>query len=683
MKRIIYLSLLSLVIILSSCGKENPDFTLLNTPETINSDLETAALLVAEAISDHDLATTLNQLLEAGFEGDTELLWSTMLNEKLPSGKSVESQLAQVYAKQTGLSLDKASIKVRGLSQSLPRLQIALRAAPEGWNPKNPTLVAFSPEGIEETEIKQIKAFDIKGKSTLLDAQSAPTEPVLVIGLNERSDDKGKPLKEQTQTTFQTQVFLPDHLVDKCRVVSVEDILLHDDHEPWHKGKPELWLQVNGGNTPAIDLFKGRFRDIEEGKRKTYNRHIVDWCPAIEGDLLGFLWFEQDSGVEITISPFLKGKVEFDELGVAVEAGVTFSFKIKDGDDEVGKQAIGKASGRLAGTKALVTRAPGDIEWDTLLEFDAADVSPPPPPLDPDPDNDGIDTEQEERLKQENSSLYGCLNPNDEDSDNDGLHDGNEHFIWHTSPCSPDTDLDGLRDGLETRYSCLDPNVPDANRDADNDGLSNRDEVMQGLDPCHEDSDGDGFSDDVDLCPLTPSQSNSDMDGDGIGDACDVDADGDGCNRFYDADDFDPSVFCTTISSAISEETLEIMFDERLQDPRLSFLLEGESWPDCELCSPSMTVFVDGEARYTLNAEQFNLSAEDGFASASAVMVDLDKDGIEDIAIGAALAQNSEGMDAAGQVLLLSGKDGFELARIEGAQEGLMLGKAFYQNISD
>src|SRR5207247_6173725 len=59
-----------------------------------------------------------------------------------------------------------------------------------------------------------------------------------------------------------------------------------------------------------------------------------------------------------------------------------------------------------------------------------------------DPDRDGLTNLQE---------FQEGTDPNNPDTDADGLSDGDEVNIYHTNPLLPDTDGDGIPDGVEVR----------------------------------------------------------------------------------------------------------------------------------------------------------------------------------------------------------------------------------------
>jgi len=104
-----------------------------------------------------------------------------------------------------------------------------------------------------------------------------------------------------------------------------------------------------------------------------------------------------------------------------------------------------------------------------------------------------------------------CSDPNNPDTDGDGLTDGEEVLKYKTDPCNPDSDGDGVSDGDEIRNG-TDPNDPYDGRgapkaalpvqpppqdpstmDSDGDGLSDADEARYGTDPNNADTDGDGL----------------------------------------------------------------------------------------------------------------------------------------------------------------------------------------------
>lgn len=59
-----------------------------------------------------------------------------------------------------------------------------------------------------------------------------------------------------------------------------------------------------------------------------------------------------------------------------------------------------------------------------------------------DSDGDGLDNETETKLG---------TDPNNWDTDNDALSDGDEVLIWKTNPLNPDSDGDGFKDGEEVK----------------------------------------------------------------------------------------------------------------------------------------------------------------------------------------------------------------------------------------
>lgn len=113
-----------------------------------------------------------------------------------------------------------------------------------------------------------------------------------------------------------------------------------------------------------------------------------------------------------------------------------------------------------------------------------------------DNDNDGLTNSQEEEMS---------TDPENADTDGDGLLDGAEVNQHGTDPLNPDSDNDGLSDGDEINNYNTAPNNPDT----DGDGLTDGEEVNDiGTSPTDPDTDGDGLNDDVEVSggtdPLDP-----------------------------------------------------------------------------------------------------------------------------------------------------------------------------------
>jgi hypothetical protein len=127
----------------------------------------------------------------------------------------------------------------------------------------------------------------------------------------------------------------------------------------------------------------------------------------------------------------------------------------------------------------------------------------------------------------------GESDPQNTDSDNDGLSDGEETGCNQlpgggggagSDPLNPDSDGDGLNDGLEVEIG-----TNPTEGDSDGDGVADGEEFFAGGDPGGGgpvDSDGDGVSDDQETINGTDPNA-ADSDGDGVDDG-DEDLDGDG-----------------------------------------------------------------------------------------------------------------------------------------------------------
>lgn len=170
-----------------------------------------------------------------------------------------------------------------------------------------------------------------------------------------------------------------------------------------------------------------------------------------------------------------------------------------------------------------------------------------------DNDKDGLTNREERELG---------TDPENPDTDRDGLNDGDEVKKYFTNPLSSDTDGDGLLDSDEINKFLTDPNKVDTdddgltdyeeiskyltnpiNSDSDNDGLKDGDEIkIYHSNPMKQDTDDDGLSDYNEIMVYKTNPLSIDSDGDRLSDydeimtyktnPLDSDSDGDGLSDY-------------------------------------------------------------------------------------------------------------------------------------------------------
>lgn len=148
-----------------------------------------------------------------------------------------------------------------------------------------------------------------------------------------------------------------------------------------------------------------------------------------------------------------------------------------------------------------------------------------------DPDSTGaaaLDNDADGLTNQE--ELAAGTDPENPDTDGDGLNDGSEVDIYGTDPLLEDTDADGLNDGEEVNIFATDPNDPDS----DGGGAPDGDEVLDSSNPADPEDDSTDLDADDDGIPDSV-EGGGDQDDDGIANFLDLDSDNDGITDTVEA----------------------------------------------------------------------------------------------------------------------------------------------------
>ncbi len=130
-----------------------------------------------------------------------------------------------------------------------------------------------------------------------------------------------------------------------------------------------------------------------------------------------------------------------------------------------------------------------------------------------DSDGDGLSDGQE--INEYNTMALSI------DSDEDGISDYREVIELESNPLSSDSDNDGLPDSWEDTFN-LDLISDDSQLDADDDGLSNADEFVVGTSPINPDTDADGLNDGLEVNTYETDPLFVDSDGDRVFDGFEV-----------------------------------------------------------------------------------------------------------------------------------------------------------------
>jgi hypothetical protein len=387
------------------------------------------------------------------------------------------------------------------------------------------------------------------------------------------------------------------------------------------------------------------------------------------GDALA--WY-QGAMYSIDSSDVLR-RIDLTTGDITIVGNLGIDVNSQSGLTAVGDRLIGlsESGGQLfsidvqTGAATAVSTTNTDLE--SLASFTATTTTGDNDSLNDDwEDENGLDSSNpnDAKLDSDNDGLINLqeylnggdpLNP---DSDNDGITDGDEFFVYRTDLNDGDSDDDDMLDGYEVANG-LDPLSYDRNNDLDGDGLSNYEESQlntdanntdtdtdgasdfteesNGTNPLLADTDGDGMSDGWEAehsLNALADDSGDDIDGDNLSnltefgldtDPRNTDSDGDGLD-----DDTEVNVHGTNPALADSdndglndnEEITSYNTDPNVADSDSDGMTDG--WEVDEGLNPiSADAAVDSDNDGLSNLEEFN-------AGSSPSLVDTDGDGITD-----------------------------------------------------
>jgi DUF3103 family protein len=298
----------------------------------VNSSLDALAKSFAGAVTNETFRSTIHDAVAAQFDGDNEVLWSA-----LTAKPGIRSTLAETMAKDKVITTADAQTTVDRLASKIPHFQVAVSENFDAWNPADYTpLVAYMPEGVEDTILKTVTAYDAAGKAFQLDAQVAPKQPVIVLGLNERTDDSGNVLTTQRSTpdpsdpTDSSDSELSATARSRYSADMISVGLIHD-HEPWTKGKAEIRLRAQTAGCSGVNFTEPNWFGLDHDNDTWDTRDTPDGYGHLGKttcDVITFWWEDDGGGFDFTLS----------------YGGYNLGVKMDDSDDQLGGYEIDYSS---------------------------------------------------------------------------------------------------------------------------------------------------------------------------------------------------------------------------------------------------------------------------------------------------------------------------------------------------
>lgn len=202
MKKLLFIFAVILVFI-SSCQKEENDLfsnssnnevillvpstaTLIDQKSAIQYQEKTVieaadfAQLLAASINDQSIRSFLKEEANKKFDGDYDILVNKIIDTKIDA-VSFKDRISQINSQNC---LKSANVFDAALGNE--KLNISIPVLIDKWDVNRHELLVAVAVGAIENETKYLNAYDSKGRVYLLDANTEPDVPVIVIANNER-----------------------------------------------------------------------------------------------------------------------------------------------------------------------------------------------------------------------------------------------------------------------------------------------------------------------------------------------------------------------------------------------------------------------------------------------------------------------------------------------------------------
>lgn len=163
--------------------------------DSYNKFIKKFAKSLSKSLDQKDLRKELKKEAMLKIDGDYDIIWKGFKDKMIKTTKGNKTVKEFISEKMYGKDKEKKIKELDDFNEKFKKFQISVPVKCEKWDTENYTpLVAFMTADYNE-KMETIDAYDANGNLITLSNKIIPKQPVIVIGLNERSNENGEILE--------------------------------------------------------------------------------------------------------------------------------------------------------------------------------------------------------------------------------------------------------------------------------------------------------------------------------------------------------------------------------------------------------------------------------------------------------------------------------------------------------
>lgn len=276
-----------------------------NSARTESTEVDEFAKLLASSLKNEEMRTFLKDEANKKFDGDYDILVSNVLD----AGIGGETFSDVVKDNDDNDNTNARTNNAFDAATENPKLNIAIPVLIEDWNDETQQPLVAVAMGAIEGETKFLKAYDSNGTEYLLDADTEPDVPVIVIANNERM---GEDFQETRESTANARISGNMEKITYLKCPNLKKI------ESWYFGGPEIRFDgvvYNSNSGAAIQAFK---------KTQNPSRDMAKHGYTLTQDLFNW-YYDTHQGPDYYIQ-----SSEIDDSGATYKVSVSVTAGKKD-----------------------------------------------------------------------------------------------------------------------------------------------------------------------------------------------------------------------------------------------------------------------------------------------------------------------------------------------------------------